>query len=504
MKNRFYAGIYIRLSREDENKEESSSIQSQRDYLKNYIKEKGYELIEEYIDDGYTGTNFERPAFKKLINDIENKIINMVIVKDLSRLGRNNSKVSYYLDEYFPIHKVRFIAVNNDYDSYIENASLEYAWLTNGINENYCLDISKKVRTALKARKQKGYFTGFKAPYGYQRKKEDYHKLEIDKEASKIVKRIFLLASKGVSPTKIASILSDEKIPNPSTYAKLNRKESITSKLWCTKTIKEMLTNETYIGNLTQGRRKKINYKIKKQIRLPKEEWIIIQNTHEPIVEKDLFYAVQNQINKNKNISEKNKYLLKGFLYCKECKHRLSVIKSKDRKRQYTSCSYYRKYSKQKICTPHTMNYDALEKMILEGITKLCKKQVSQREMIDFIQNKKEKNDLLKKIRIEKEKIKKIETALKYTYIDKAKKNISLKQYEEIKTALYLEEKEHQKKIMMLEKEMHGLKVDRNYIDQIFEMGFLSRPFLVSLIDKIYISEDKTVEIHFKIKSYSN
>ena len=241
MKNYFSAGIYIRLSREDDTKEESSSIKSQRDFLTNYIKENGYELKKEYIDDGYTGTNFERPSFKKMLKDIENNIINMVIVKDLSRLGRNNSKVTYYLDEYFPIHKVRFIAVNNDYDSYIENASLEYAWLTNGINENYCLDISKKVRKALKIRKQKGYFTGFKAPYGYQRKKEDYHKLEIDNEASKIVKRIFFLALKGFTPTKIATILSNEKTPNPSTYANLNRKSSITSKLWCTKTVKEIL-----------------------------------------------------------------------------------------------------------------------------------------------------------------------------------------------------------------------------------------------------------------------
>lgn len=500
MKNNFYVGIYIRLSREDEAKEESSSVKSQRDFLKNYIKEKGYELKKEYIDDGYTGTNFERPSFQKMLKDIENNIINMVIVKDLSRLGRNNSKVSYYLDEYFPIHKIRFIAVNNDYDSYIENASLEYAWLTNGINENYCLDISKKVRTALKTRKQKGYFTGFKAPYGYQRSKEDYHKIEIDKEASKIVKRIFFLASKGFSPTKIASILSNEKIPNPSTYANLNKKNTITSRLWCTKTIKEMLTNETYIGNLTQGRRKKINYKIKKQIRLPKEEWIIIQNTHEPIIEKEVFYIVQNIINKNQKGQKQNDYLLKGLLYCKECKHRLSVIKSRDKKRLYLSCSYYRKYSKQKLCTPHTMNYEKLEKYLLEKITSICEQQISNEEIKKLLEKqKKRKRKKTKEIELEKDKIRKVEEALKYSYIDKAKGNITKKEYEEIKKTLLLEKSTYEEKIKEWEKPKSNQ--NKNKVETFLKKDILNRIFLTNLIDKIYITEDKKIEIYFKIKS---
>ncbi len=503
MKNYFSAGIYIRLSREDDTKEESSSIKSQRDFLTNYIKENGYELKKEYIDDGYTGTNFERPSFKKMLKDIENNIINMVIVKDLSRLGRNNSKVTYYLDEYFPIHKVRFIAVNNDYDSYIENASLEYAWLTNGINENYCLDISKKVRTALKIRKQKGYFTGFKAPYGYQRKKEDYHKLEIDNEASKIVKRIFFLALKGFTPTKIATILSNEKTPNPSTYANLNRKSSITSKLWCTKTVKEILTNETYIGNLTQGKRKKINYKIKKQMNIPKKDWIIIENTHEPIIEKQVFYTVQSLLDKNKNVNKKNDYLLKGFLYCKECKHRLSIIRSKDQKRSYLSCSYYRKYSKQKLCTPHTMNYEKLEKALLEKVISICKKRTSKKEIQNFINEQTtRKKQILREINIEKEKIKKIEEALKYTYIDKAKGNITKQNYEEIKEILLLEKNTYEEKIKELEKQNRKPNKEKNIVESFFKEGISSRDFLVNLIDKIYITEDKKVEVYFKIKSF--
>ena len=164
----FNAGIYIRLSREDEKEKESSSIVSQRELLLSFLNKNQFHYVAEYVDDGFTGTNFDRPGFQKMIKDIEKGIINMVVVKDLSRLGRNNSKVAYYLDEYFPIYRVRFIAINNDYDSFIPSVSKEYAWLANGMNESYCLDISKKVRSALKSRKEKGYFTGWKAPYGYK------------------------------------------------------------------------------------------------------------------------------------------------------------------------------------------------------------------------------------------------------------------------------------------------------------------------------------------------
>lgn len=509
----FNTGIYIRLSREDEKQKESSSIESQRDYLLSYIKEKGYHYVDAYIDDGYTGTNFERPAFKKLIRDIEIGRINTVIVKDLSRLGRNNSKVSYYLDEYFPIYKIRFIAVNNDYDSYVENASQEYAWLTNGMNESYCLDISKKVRSALKVRKEKGYFTGWKAPYGYKKSEENVHQLVIDKEVSPIVQRIFNMAYQGKSASQIADILSLERIPNPSHYGNLNRKmKSPTYSLWCARTISEMLENETYIGNLTQGRRKKINYKVKKERRVPKEEWIIVKNTHEAIIDENIFYTVQNLYKKNRKIKHKNNKLLSGFIFCKECGHKIGITRSRDGKRFYLGCTYYRKYSKFGVCTPHTMNYQKLEELVLKALEEICKKQVDDKKITNVIKNKNhiqnKYEELKKQIEIEKKHIETSNKVIDHAYIDMGKGYISLERYKSIARELQQEIDSHKNTLALLGNELamyrnRKKQAHPDYIKRLREfMRFQnpSRALLANIIDRIYISEDKKIEIYFKFR----
>lgn len=369
----FKVGIYLRLSRDDKDKDiESNSITNQRSYILQYLKEKGYSFSGEYVDDGFSGSTFERPSFKQMLQDIENKKINMVVTKDLSRFARS-SMTSYYLDEYFPLHNIRYIAILDGYDSYIEDTAKEMAWVKNGINETYCLETSKKVRNGLYQAKKRGLFTGWKAPYGYMRDKSNYHKLIVDKEVSPIVKRIFRLAYNGKSCHQIADILSQEKIPTPSCYAHINRgKKFSTCDIWSPRTISEILTNQTYIGNLTQGRRKKVAYKVKKQIRTEPKDWIIVENTHEAIIDKKIFTLVQNILSKtkNKNIKSTTK-LLKGFLYCKECGHALSISQSKDKKRFYCGCSYYQKYSKYKLCTPHTLNYQKLEDLIIQEIRNL-------------------------------------------------------------------------------------------------------------------------------------
>lgn len=505
------AGIYIRLSREDENEKESSSIISQRELLLSFLTKNEYHYVESYIDDGYTGTNFDRPGFNKMLQDIEKGRINMVVVKDLSRLGRNNSKVTYYLDEYFPVHKIRFIAINNDYDSDKPNASQEYAWLTNGINESYCLDISKKVRSALQSRKEKGYFTGWKAPYGYKRSEKDYHKLVIDKSAATIVKRIFKMAYHGKSPSQIADILSSEKIPNPSHYAHLNRgMQSTAYNLWCARTISEMLTNETYIGNLTQGRRRKVNYKLKKQVRTPKEDWIIVENTHESIIDKHTFYMIQNIIKKNRKTIHFSDKLLKGFLYCKECGHSLGLTRSKDGRRYYLGCTYYRKYSKHKVCTPHTINYQKVEDTILETMRILWKENLDKTKLLEQIkmrymkESKLEKN--IKKIEDERQKVEGIEKALDRSYIDYVKDIIDEEKYSRIVRNLKEEMNISQKKIKEWESE-NSLYIKnkkdnqiKKQVDTFLTFQYPSRFLLNHLIDKICITEDKKIELYLNFK----
>lgn len=508
----FNAGIYIRLSREDEKDKESSSIESQRDYLIKYLNTKGYKYVNEYVDDGYTGTNFDRPSFKRLLFDIEKGIINMIVVKDLSRLGRNNSKVSYYLDEYFPLYKVRFIAVDNDYDSYIQNSSQEYAWITNGINESYCLDISKKVRSALKVRKEKGYFTGWKAPYGYKRSDRDYHKLVVDEEASGVVRRIFLMAYDGKTPSQIANILSSENILTPSNYANLNRGiRSTAYGLWCTRTVADILTNETYIGNLTQGRRRKINYKLKKEVRVPKEDWIVIKNTHDAIIDDNIFYTVQKLLEKKRGRISKNSKLLSGFIFCKECGHSISVNKSSDGRRYYLGCSYYRKYSKFGVCTPHTMNYKILEDIIKTQLINICKKEICIKNIVEKLDKesiiKRKINDIDNQIRILTNNINSSNKLIDSAYIDMKKNIINLDMYKRIVKDIGINIDKYSKKVQVLNDKMVNLKKSYNCRDyfklvkELLDFQNPTRSFIANLIDKIYISEDKKIEIYFKFKT---
>ena len=353
-------GLYIRLSKEDEQNIESKSITSQKLYLNNYINKFDYQNKYEYIDDGYSGTNFDRPAFKKLILDIENKKIDTIITKDSSRLGRNITWVSYYLEEYFPSKNIRFIAIDDNYDSKDNNVDTDLLTFKNVFNDYYCKDISKKIRSSLKIKKIEGKFTGWKAPYGYIRNKEDYHKLEIDKKVYKNIKLIFNLACNNYNPSQIANYLNTKNIDSPLKY--INKKNS----KWTSKTIKDILINPTYIGNLTQGKRKKINHKLKKSINIPYEEWIIIENTHKAIIDKDIFYKVQDKIkNNSKRINKDN---IKELIYCKECNTKIGINKRKNK--LYLVCNTYKKFSKEKRCTPHTFNYLKIKNMIISEINK--------------------------------------------------------------------------------------------------------------------------------------
>lgn len=355
-------GLYIRLSKEDESISESKSITNQKLYLRNYIKKLKYNNVYEYIDDGYTGTNFNRPAFNQLLKDIEDKKIDTVITKDSSRLGRNITWVTFYIEEFFPIKKVRYISVDDNYDSINQNSiESEMIMFKNLFNDYYCKDISRKIKSSLKIKKIEGKFTGWKAPYGYKRKKSDYHKLEIDNKVKTYVVDIFNLALE-YTPSKIAQILNSKKIASPSKY--IGKKES----KWTTKTIKDILQNQVYIGNLIQGKRKKINYKINKCINVPKEEWIIKENNHKPIINKELFFKVQELLHKYINIKKYKNYKdeLINIMYCKECNYKIGINNRK--KQSYCVCSNYKKNHKEKRCTPHSMNYIKLKEKIKKEI----------------------------------------------------------------------------------------------------------------------------------------
>ena len=513
----FNVGLYIRLSREDEDSiNESESIVNQRDYLEDYVKSNRFNLIDEYVDDGYTGTNFDRPGFTKLLQDIEKGKINCVITKDMSRLGRDYIDTGKYIEKYFPEHNIRYIAINDNIDS-LNGAVDDITPFKAIINDYYAKDISKKVKSAITTMKKQGKFLGGIPPYGYKFESEDNHyKLVIDEEEASVVRRMFIMYSNGNSLNKIAETFNSEAIPIPSIKKNLNRGlKSTAYGKWQTRTIDEILKNPTYIGNLTQGRRRKVNYKSKKVVRVPKEDWIVCENAHEPIIDKYTFEKVQNIYNKNKNrLSCKHQFLLQGFLYCKECGHTIGI--NKTREKYYCSCNYYKKYSKHGFCTPHSMSYTILEQEVLKEIRKECKKSVKEDNLVNTLKSNNKKNILKDKIlQIINKKEHEIESnqnAVNDLYIAKLKKEIDNDRYKNIYNRLNEEYNNLSKELEEIKNDYNNLINDKqnendlNYSNSVKEYLKLKNPtreLLANLIDRIVIDEDKNISIYYKIKNYN-
>lgn len=265
--NTYDVGIYLRLSKDDNNGHlESMSISNQRQVLKDYVVEKGWNLVREYVDDGWTGTNFERPGFKKMIDDALSGKINCIITKDLSRLGRNYVQAGYYTDEFFPENDIRYIAINDSIDTISDDNDMTA--FHHVLNEIYPKQVSKKVRQVKKKNAEQGKFMGSQAPYGYKKSTEDKHILVVDDEAALIIKRLFNEFAAGESARQIAERLNTEKIDSPRFYhySKMGRINPLTSEknVWGSSTVLQLLRNQVYIGNMVQGKRKTVSFKTKK------------------------------------------------------------------------------------------------------------------------------------------------------------------------------------------------------------------------------------------------
>ena len=279
----FRVGMYIRLSREDGDKLESTSITNQRDILTRYISEnEKLTLIKEYVDDGYTGTNFDRPGFQNLIEDIENNVIDMVITKDMSRLGRDYIQTGYYMQKYFPDKRVRYVSILDNIDTLEDEGMSDIAPFKAVLNDMYAKDISNKIKSVLHEKKKNGQFVGTTAPYGYEKDPENKYQLIVIQKESEVVKKIFELYLQGNGLTKIAKILTEEEVPVP-ILSRNNANGRKTALYYCWKqtTISRILRNPVYIGNLPQLKRRKLNYKSTKRVQVDKEDWLIVENTHE-------------------------------------------------------------------------------------------------------------------------------------------------------------------------------------------------------------------------------
>ncbi|MBQ8192488.1 MAG: recombinase family protein [Bacilli bacterium] len=363
---RFNAAAYLRLSKEEfSNEKESNSITNQKLIIDNYLeKNKEYKLVDYYIDDGYSGTNFNRPEFQRMLEDIKHKKIDVIIIKDLSRLGRNYIETGNFIEVIFPAMGVSVLSVDENCE--IDSSDYygdDYLPLKNLFNDTYAKDISKKVRSSLIVKKYNGEFVGKLAPYGYIKDPKDKHKFLIDKNVSHIIKKIFDMILDGKSRREVADFLNDNDILTPSEYLKINTEKDITiMKKWNPEMVNSILRNENYTGTLFQGKKRKLNYRIDKKIKLDKENWIVTENHHEAIISKEDFDKVQeildrkSKVNKDGSIDE-----LSGILKCKCCGS--NMIKRTSKGKVYYYCSnYYR--------TKKCENNKSISKSIVEEFIK--------------------------------------------------------------------------------------------------------------------------------------
>ena len=516
----FRVGLYIRLSREDGDKEESSSVTNQREILKRYVSEQpNFFIVKEYVDDGWTGTNFDRPKFKEMIADIEAGIIDTVITKDLSRLGRERLGVGHYTEIYFPEHNVRYIALLDNIDTYMDAGMNDMAPFKGVINDMYVRDISKKIRSSLIERKKAGNFLGVTAPYGYKKDPNNKFHLVINEKEAEVVKRVFRLYLEGNGLTKIAQILTKDGVPVPGESRNIGktRKTALYSS-WKQTTIRRILDNRVYLGELVQFKRRKINYKSKRRITVPEEERYICKGTHEAIIDEEDFNTVQNILKKNKSFKgTKHDYLFKGLLYCAECGARLNITYSNYALKKYgeyrytTICySYSRLYSD--ICTRHSNSIPELEEVLIKHIKEVCSRYINENLQDELISMAKKQKQLeLKQISNEKrletleQKIADIGLYIKNLYMDKVKGVVSENDYISLVSDFT---KDRDNLIKEKEELITIINNQKPQIDETAKIEKLAKEFislekptkqlLNELIEKITISENKEINIYFK------
>lgn len=522
---------YIRLSLADEETagkptDESESVTNQRRLLNGFIDRNGNIGVncKEFIDDGVSGTNFDRPGWLKLQEEMESGKIKVVITKSLSRLGRSNFECSYFLDYYFPENGIRYIAVQEQIDTgNRENSNNEYAALNNFINEKYSRDLSKNIKRVYRMKQQSGEYMGGKPIFGYTKDPNDKHKLIIDEEAAKIVRYIFDLYLKLQSQSGVMKKLTEEKIPIPKVYKQTRR--GIKAKHpyeWNYHTVRCILRNQMYIGNMVQNVHSKKSFREKKIIKNPESDWVIVEGTHEAIIDKETFDRVQNLLNANfRQPTPEYQRIFKGVMFCYECGHLIGVgnpkkdNRPKEKQYVYTYCNYYRKNSAYNKCTPHTMNYNNLEEQLLSIITNVCTKYMDLIGYNSIIEDRKKTlttytDDLEKKVGKLEIDIKSIDIKIEKLYMDRLNDIITPDTYKKLSESFEEQKSKKQKEIEELNKSIDEYKED-NSLEKLLEAKTIieeylkarknpPRELILKIVDRIEIHQDKTIDLHFKLK----
>lgn len=510
---------YVRASKEDRDKSESNTIVNQKAMIEAFAaKHPEIHLKAIKKDDGESGVSFDRPGFQEMMGMVESGIINCVIVKDLSRLGRNWLEAGQYIHQQFPMYNVRFIAINDNYDSIDCNADESEVMVPfkNLMNESYARDASIKTRSVFETKRRAGEFIGSFVPYGYKRADEDKHKLVIDEYPAGIVRDIFAWKIEGMSAGKIAEKLNTLGILSPMEY-----KSSVGTKYatsfknktkaeWNAVSVGRILKNEVYIGCLVQGKRGSVNYKVKKVEYKAESEWTRIENTHEAIIDRKDFEIVQNilKFDTRSSPNKENVYLFSGVIFCGDCKQNMirKTAYAKDKKYYYYICSSHKDNTK--FCSTHNFSENKLASIVLQAIRKQIEEMTELSEILEHISVLPAQQIKVRRIQAEIETIKanidKTERRKKRLYDDCADGILMQDDFRMMNNA-YTEEIQKYKSAMEMRNAEMRTAMDSTtgtqWIETFTKQGNveeLDRRLIVTLIDKIFIYEDNKIEILFK------
>ncbi len=510
-----HAALYCRLSVDDGSFGGSVSIETQKILLEQYCQSHGITSYEFYCDDGYSGTNFNRPAFQQMLSDIHAGKINLVVVKDLSRFGRNYVEVGLQV-EHFKEQNVRFIAADDHYDSTVNEDDLMFP-MRNVMNEMYARDVSKKTKAAKKAKAKAGQFMGSKPPFGYKLDPNDRHHLVVDEPAAEVVRRIFRLTAEGIGYNKIAKTFRAEKVLNPIAYFNQNNPDYFKADYWRKEfdwhvtSVRAILNNEVYLGMLVYGKRRNKSMTSKQVVKNPREDWIVAEHCHEPIISQELWDTVHKIMNaKHRPAKTGEVQMFAGLLYCADCGHALTYSQKKRKDGTYHgaySCWMYKTHGKE-YCASHYINYDTIYDLVLINLrTVLWTYRHNMKQFHKILEKKLETDSVKEHQKLQREHEKKkirldeIEKILRKLYEDNALGRIADERYEAMSAQYESEQREIKEALPDLRQRIEQLKAESDATDKFVNLikkytviDQLDAAILNELIDKIVVHNKEVAD----------
>ena len=525
----YIAGLYYRLSQEDERQGESVSIDNQRTILRKYAEERGFEIHDEYIDDGISGTTFQRPEVQRLLDDAKTGVINTIIVKDLSRFGRNYIEVGQYVDYVFPAFGIRFIAIQDNIDTENRDSNaMEMMPIMNVFNEWHAANTSKKIRAVKRSNALAGIYNAAKIVYGYLKGTDKNHTPVIDEEVAPNVVRIFEMYASGLSAKKISEILNEEGIICPRRYAFEKFGHELRAGehwIWCPSTITLMLKNMVYLGHMPQLMSSSVSYKNHKRYKKDKSEWVIIYNTHEPVISQELWDRVQARRNSlargRQTLKTGFTHPLSGFLICADCGCKMKQSSCKHGNKRFYSfnCGDHMRFGKA-ICFSHHIMEKDIEAVILNDIREMAQRIVLDEEQIkkEFLRHNAElANQTIqsakKTLRTKQKRAEGLSRLIQVAYEDRVKGNMPedicfglIEKYSNEQKTLVTEIEELETKMKETKNTVQSTDAFIRNIKKYLEAPELTREMCYELLDRVIVGghpkhtgKEREIDIVYKV-----